>query len=100
MHISLYDAPELRNFIEARRSQEFSNLRDSRIVVRSPGRARVGFGILPHGAELVAIENMPLPPDTLLAIKHRTRRTQLHRERDERQQRQREQKSEKRDRKI
>src|SRR5713101_6879249 len=56
-HIALEHAPQLRNLIESRSAEEFSDFRDARVIVQRPGRAAIGFCVLSHGSKLVAMEN-------------------------------------------
>ena len=70
MHIAPQYAPQLRNFIETRDAEEFAHARDTRIVVIGPGGSRIGFRILAHGAELMAIKRRSPAAHPLLMIEN------------------------------
>src|ERR1700722_3528172 len=55
-HISLEDAPQLRDLIQTRNAQKLPHRRDTRIVIPSPGSAGIGLRIFTHGTKLVAME--------------------------------------------
>src|ERR1700680_5242195 len=70
-HVAFEHAPQLGNFIEAGRAQKRTNSCDSRIIVGGPCRAGIGFRVLTHGPELVAMKQLAPKPDPPLAIQNR-----------------------------
>src|SRR4029077_586133 len=78
-HIALEHAPQLRNLIDARHSQKLADPGNSRIFIVRPGRPGVGLRVLPHRAELVAVEVVAGASPSLLAVKHRPFGIQLDR---------------------
>src|ERR1700756_765956 len=85
VHVSLQHAPQLWNFIEARRAQEFPHPGNPRIIIGGPCPASIRLGLLTHGAELVTIEIDSSPPHAFLMVENWARRTQLYCQSDQRQ---------------
>src|ERR1700680_1876991 len=62
-HFALKHAPQLGNFIEAGRAQKLPNSCDSRIIVGGPRCAGIGFRVLTHRPELIAMKRLTPQPD-------------------------------------
>src|ERR1700730_3995831 len=70
-HFAFKHAPQLGNFIEAGRAQKLTHSCDSRIIVGGPRRAGVGFRVLTHSPELVAMKRLTPPSAPPLAGQNR-----------------------------
>src|SRR5437773_1083361 len=76
--------PNLRNFIQARSSQEPANRGDSGIFIIGPRGAGIRFSVRPHGPEFKAFKNLAAQTDASLPVDQWSRRTQFNEYCDER----------------
>src|SRR5581483_10421491 len=78
MHVALEHAPQLRNLIQAQKSQILSHFGDAWIIIRGPSGTGIRLSILPHGAKLIAVKSLASASHPLLTVENRTFRTHLH----------------------
>lgn len=89
-HVSSQHVPQLRQFVELPVAQEGTYWGDAGIP-SAHGEQALLVRAYPHAAEFQQGEWHPAPADALLAIQHRTRRTQLDQYGDNKKNRQQEQ---------
>ena len=89
-HVTGEDIEELRQLVDAELAKEAADARRAWIILLSPNRARVLFGVDGHRAELHHFEGRPVLADTNLSIEDRAGRGELHERSDDGHQRPRE----------